>query len=206
MSFYDRFILPRFIDFACGTEGFRNKRSQILPMAYGDILEIGIGSGHNLEFYDETKVKTVRGIDPAEPSIKIAKQRLQNYNFPIKLDIGIAENLPYEDQSFDSVVIGYSLCTIPNVDEAMLEVRRVLKNEGIFLFTEHGLSPDPKVEAWQHRLTPAWKKIGGGCHLNRNIELIISKSGFKFEQLQKKYIKGPKILTYNYYGKAVKSS
>tara|TARA_B100000029_G_scaffold515820_1_gene624854 strand:- start:6794 stop:7414 length:621 start_codon:yes stop_codon:yes gene_type:complete len=206
MSFYDRFILPRFIDFACGTEGFRNKRSQILPMAYGDILEIGIGSGHNLEFYDETKVKTVRGIDPAEPSIKIAKQRLQNYNFPIKLDIGIAENLPYEDQSFDSVVIGYSLCTIPNVDEAMLEVRRVLKNEGIFLFTEHGLSPDPKVEAWQHRLTPTWKKIGGGCHLNRNIELIISKSGFKFEQLQKKYIKGPKILTYNYYGKAVKSS
>ena len=118
---------------------------------------------------------------------------------------GSAEEIDFEDNTFDSVVVGYSLCTIPDPIKALKEIKRVLKSNGKLFFTEHGISPEESVRRWQHRINPIWSKLAGGCNINRNTEDMILRSGFKFDQLQKKYIKGPKIACFNYYGIAGKS-
>ncbi|MEY2972559.1 MAG: class I SAM-dependent methyltransferase [Gammaproteobacteria bacterium] len=207
MSIYEKYILPKFLDFACNLKGFQNKRSQIVPYAHGRVLEIGIGSGLNLDFYDFSKIDSITGIDPALPSIALARERTikKGVNDKFSFLALSAESLPLQDNYFDTAVIAYSLCTIPNPAEALHEIRRVLKPEGKLLFMEHGLSPEQTTQRWQHRLTPYWKKLAGGCHMNRNIEEILQNAGFKFKSLNKKYIKGPKILAFNYYGIAIKS-
>ncbi|MDA7796373.1 class I SAM-dependent methyltransferase [Gammaproteobacteria bacterium] len=205
MSLYETYVLPKLLDFCCGLQGFQNKRSQIVPLAYGKILEMGIGSGLNFDYYNFEKVEEIIGVDPAISSVAIAKSRAPKYNSKISFIESSAEALDLESLSFDCVVIGYSLCTIPNPLKALAEAHRLLKPQGSLLFMEHGLAPEPGIQKWQNRLTPAWKKIGGGCHLNRNIEGLISSSGFSFEQLSKKYIKGPKVATFQYCGKAIKT-
>ena len=207
MSFYEKYILPKFLDFACNLKGFQNKRSQIVPHAYGTVLEIGIGSGLNLDFYDFDKVDSVIGIDPALPSIAMARERTikKGVNDKFSFMALSAESLPLKDNYFDSVVIAYSLCTIPNPEAALQEIKRVLKPEGRLLFMEHGLAPESSTQNWQHRLTPHWKKFAGGCHMNRDIESMLLNADFQFELLKKKYIKGPKVLAFNYYGIALKA-
>ena len=186
-------------------EGFQNKRSQIVPMAHGRILEIGIGSGLNFDHYNFDRVEEIIGVDPAVSSVAMARSRSSKYNSKISFIESSAESIDLESSSFDCVVIGYSLCTIPDPLKALAEARRLMKPEGSLLFMEHGLAPEQNIQKWQHRLTPGWKKIGGGCNLNRDIEDLISISGFQFKSLKKKYIKGPKIAAFQYYGEAVKS-
>ena len=205
MSLYETYFLPKLLDFCCGMEGFQNKRSQIVPMAHGRILEIGIGSGLNFDHYNFDRVEEIIGVDPAVSSVAMARSRSSKYNSKISFIESSAESIDLESSSFDCVVIGYSLCTIPDPLKALAEARRLMKPEGSLLFMEHGLAPDQNIQKWQHRLTPGWKKIGGGCNLNRDIENLISTSGFQFKSLKKKYIKGPKIAALQYYGEAVKS-
>ena len=185
-------------------EGFQKKRAQIVPKAYGRVLEIGIGSGLNFDFYDFDKVHEIVGVDPAVSSVAIARSRALNYQSKISFIETSAESISLESSSFDSVVIGYSLCTIPDPMQALAEVHRLLKPYGSIFFMEHGLAPEPNVQKWQKRIAPFWKKIGGGCNLDRNIEELILDSGFKFKKLKKKYIKGPKIASFLYYGEAPK--
>ncbi|EKO36316.1 methyltransferase domain protein [SAR86 cluster bacterium SAR86E] len=185
-------------------EGFQKKRAQVIPHASGRVLEIGIGSGLNFDFYDFNKVTEVVGVDPAVSSIAIAKSRASQYNSKISFIETTAESINLESSTFDSVVIGYSLCTIPDPMKALAEAHRLLKPGGSLFFMEHGLAPEPNVQKWQHRISPIWKKIAGGCNLNRNIEEIILAGGFKFRDLKKKYIKGPKIASFIYYGEAPK--
>ena len=205
MSLYENYFLPRLLDFCCGMEGFQNKRSQIVPMAHGRVLEIGIGSGLNFEHYNFDKIDEIVGVDPAVSSIAIARSRSSQYNSKISFIESSAESIALESASFDCVVVGYSLCTIPEPLEALAEARRLMKPNGSLLFMEHGLAPEQNIQKWQHRLTPGWKKIAGGCNLNRDIADLISASGFQFKSLKKKYIKGPKILSFQYYGEAIKS-
>ncbi|MEK9650172.1 MAG: class I SAM-dependent methyltransferase [Gammaproteobacteria bacterium] len=207
MSIYEKYILPKFLDFACNLEGFKNKRSQIVPQAYGNVLEIGIGSGLNLDFYDFTKITSIVGVDPAIRSLAMARERAlkKGVNHKFSFMALSAETLPLKDNYFDTALIAYSLCTIPNPELALHEIKRVLKPEGKLLFMEHGLSPEKNIQKWQNRLTPHWKKLAGGCHMNRDIEEILQNAGFKFEKIKKKYIKGPKILAFNYYGIASKT-
>ena len=205
MSLYEKYILPKLLDFCCGMEGFQNKRSQIVPLAHGRILEIGIGSGLNFDHYNFDKVEEIIGVDPAVSSVAMARSRSSQYNSKISFIESSAESIDLESSSFDCVVIGYSLCTIPDPLKALAEARRLMKPEGSLFFMEHGLAPEKNIQKWQHRLTPGWKKIGGGCNLNRDIENLISTSGFQFKSLSKKYIKGPKIAAFQYYGEAVKS-
>ncbi len=205
MSLYETYVLPRLLDFCCGTEGFQNKRSQIVPLAYGRILEIGIGSGLNFDHYNFQRVEEIIGVDPAVSSVAMARSRASQYNSKISFIESSAESIDLPSSSFDCVVIGYSLCTIPDPLKALAEARRLLKPEGSLLFMEHGLAPEANIQKWQRRLTPAWKRIGGGCNLDRNIEELIKLSGFKFEQLTKKYIKGPRVATFQYCGKAMKA-
>ena len=205
MSLYEKYFLPKLLDFCCGMEGFQNKRSQIVPLAYGRILEIGIGSGLNFDHYNFDKVDEIVGVDPAVSSVAIARSRSAQYNSKISFLETSAESIDLASSSFDCVVIGYSLCTIPDPLKALEEARRLMKPEGSLFFMEHGLAPEKNIQKWQHRLTPGWKKIAGDCNLNRDIENLISTSGFQFKSLNKKYIKGPKIAAFQYYGEAVKS-
>jgi len=205
MSLYEEYFLPKLLDFCCGMEGFQNKRSQIVPLAHGRILEIGIGSGLNFDHYNFDKVEEIIGVDPAVSSVAMARSRSSQYNSKISFIESSAESIDLPSNTFDCVVIGYSLCTIPDPLKALAEARRLMKPEGSLFFMEHGLAPEQNIQKWQHRLTPGWKKIGGGCNLNRDIENLISISGFEFKSLSKKYIKGPKIAAFQYYGEAVKS-
>lgn len=186
-------------------EGFQKKRAQIIPRVSGRVLEIGIGSGLNFDFYDFDKVTEVIGVDPAVSSVAIAKSRAPNFHSKISFIEASAESIELESSSFDSVVIGYSLCTIPDPMKALAEAHRLLKSDGSLYFMEHGLAPEPNIQKWQHRITPIWKKIAGGCNLNRNIEELILSGGFRFKDLKKKYIKGPKIASFLYYGEAPKT-
>ena len=144
-----------------GSEMCIRDRQQIFPKAKGKILEVGIGSGLNLEHYNHSNVESVVGIDPAEPSIKIAKQKINMLSlpFPVEFVIGSAESMSFNDSTFDSIVVGYSLCTIPDVERALSEISRVLKDDGRLYFVEHGLSPEESIQKWQHRIAPYWKKI-----------------------------------------------
>ena len=204
MSIYEKYFLPKLLDFCCGMEGFQNKRSQIVPLAYGRVLEIGIGSGLNFDHYNFERISEIIGIDPAVSSVAIARSRAVLYDSKISFIESSAESIALESSSFDCAVIGYSLCTIPEPNLALAEAHRLLKSSGSLFFMEHGLAPEVNIQKWQHRLTPLWKKIGGGCHLNRNIEELIQASGFQFKNLKKKYIKGPKIAAFQYYGEATK--
>ena len=205
MSFYEKYFLPRLLDCCCGMEGFQKKRAQIIPRVSGRVLEIGIGSGLNFDFYDFDRVTEVIGVDPALSSVAIAKSRASNLHSKISFIEATAESIDLESSTFDSVVIGYSLCTIPNPMQALGEAHRLLKSGGSLFFMEHGLAPEPNVQKWQHRITPFWRKFAGGCNLNRNIEELILSGGFKFKDLTKKYIRGPKIASYLYYGEAPKA-
>ena len=204
MSLYEDYFLPKLLDFCCGMEGFQNKRSQIVPLAYGRVLEIGIGSGLNFDYYNFDQVKEIVGVDPAVSSVAIAKSRAPKFNSKISFIESSAESIDLESESFDCVVIGYSLCTIPDPLKALSESKRLLKPQGSLFFMEHGLAPEDNIRKWQHRLTPGWKKLAGGCNLNRNIEELIEQGGFQFKKLKKKYIKGPKIVAFQYYGQAIK--
>ncbi|HEV2123251.1 MAG TPA: class I SAM-dependent methyltransferase [Chloroflexota bacterium] len=202
MSFYHRHVLPHVINLACGTKPVMRQRARIVPSAEGRVLEIGIGSGLNLPFYDSSRVRELVGLEPGSEIRRMAEHKAQGLPMPTRfLDAG-AEAIPLEDGSIDTVVITYTLCTVPQAERAVREMRRVLNPKGRLLFSEHGLAPDRGVQKWQDRLNPLWKVIGGGCHLNRDIKTLIESGGFQIETVDTGYLPGPKPMTFNYLGSA----
>lgn len=203
MGFYERYILPKAIDIACGVKPVRRQREKVVPRAHGRVLEVGIGTGHNIPYYDTTKIEKVWGLDPALEMHKFAARRVVRSELDVEI-IGLSgERIPMEDNTFDTVLVTYTLCSIPDAVQALREMRRVLKPGGELLFCEHGLAPEESVQRWQHRLTPLWRKIGGGCHLDRPIPELIRQAGFALRDLKTMYLPGPRPLTYNYWGSAV---
>lgn len=203
MGFYDRYILPHVIDCACGLGEIMKARSQIVPRAHGKVLEIGIGSGLNLGFYDPAKVQHIFGVDPSAEMQRKARERAAAIRIPVDTVPLVIEQIGAEDASYDSVVCTFTLCTIPDPVPALREMRRVLKYGGELLFCEHGLAPDAGVRRWQQRLTPLWKPMAGGCHLNRDMPDLIAAGGFDIVELDARYLPGPKPMTYVYSGVAV---
>ena len=196
MNLYERYVLPRMIDFACGMGAVMKTRAQVVPLAEGKVLEIGIGTGLNLSFYDPAKVSEIVGVDPAVDMSPLARERAAQITIPVKtiaLELG---QIQAEDASFDSIVCTFTLCTIPDASAALREMRRVLKPGGKLLFSEHGLAPDLPVVRWQNRITPLWKPLAGGCHLNRDIAALITAGGFNIRDIQSSYLKGPKPMTW----------
>ena len=201
MGLYDKYILPKFLNCACGSKPINYQRQKIVPLAKGKVLDIGIGSGLNIPFYNSDKIDKVIGIDPSHELIDLAKELANDCKASIELVIGSAESIPYPDNFFDTVLVTYTMCTIPNVAIANKQMWRVLKDDGRLIFSEHGLAPDKKISKWQNRIDPFWGKIAGGCHLNRDIQKLITDAGFSFESLDKMYIPStPKFAGYNYWG------
>ena len=200
MNLYDQHVLPHLIDFACGMGAVMKTRAQIVPQAEGRVLEIGIGSGLNLSFYDPAKVSVIVGVDPSAAMQKLAQQRAAQISIPVEMIALELGQIQAADASFDSIVCTFTLCTIPDAGAALQEMRRVLKPGGKLLFSEHGLAPDLPVVRWQHRLTPLWKPFSGGCHLNRDIPALIRAGGFRIGQLDSSYLQGPRPMTWVWRG------
>lgn len=203
MGFYDRHILPHLIDCACGLGHVMKARSAIVPRAQGRVLEIGIGTGLNLSFYDATRVQHICGVDPAAQMHPIARRRAQKIAIPVETLPLVIEQIGADAASFDTVVTTFTLCTIPGAVAALKEMRRVLKPGGELLFCEHGAAPDESVRRWQDRLTPWWKPLAGGCHLNRDIPAMLAAGGFHVRDLHARYLPGPRPMSYVYSGVAV---
>jgi len=202
MGFYNRFIMPRMINCACGMKPIRKQREKVVPKAEGVVLEIGIGSGLNLPYYNPDKVTKIIGVDPDDHIWKRGKKRREECSIEIER-IGLSgEDIPLEDNLVDCVVCTYTLCTIPDPVKALHEMRRILKPGGQILFTEHGKAPDQDVYAKQLKMDGWWGKIAGGCHTSRDIPDLFHQAGLKLERLEEMYVPGPKTLGYNYWGSA----
>ena len=200
MGFYRERILPHLIQMSMNQAHFEPYRRRVTGAARGRVLEIGVGSGLNLSLYPSGT--HIVGLDPSPKLLSMARSVARNRSESIELIEGSAESIPLPDHSVDTVVTTWTMCSIPDLPTALGEVRRVLKADGRLLFAEHGLSKEPNVVRWQNRLTPIWKRVGGGCHLNRPIDVLIGGAGFQITELNTDYMKGPKPMTFIYQGEA----
>lgn len=203
MGFYENRILPRVLDLACGTGPILKQRAKVVPHARGRVLEVGMGSAINLPFYDADEVEMVWGLEPSEGMRRRAEPRLAEARFPVEW-LGLpGEEIPLEDDSADTVLLTYTLCTIPDFARALAGMRRVLKPGGRLLFSEHGEAPDESVRKWQDRINPIWKRLAGGCNINRQVPRLIEEAGFKIEELDTMYLPStPRIAAFQYWGSA----
>ena len=201
MGFYKDRIVPHLVYWAMRNQQLQPYRERVTSAAEGRTLEIGIGAGQNLQLYSQN-VSEIVGLEPAHRLVAMAQKAASRSPLQVTLIEGSAESIPLEVNSFDSVLMSWTLCSIPDPVAALVEVRRVLKPDGQLLFVEHGLAPEQKVRRWQHRLTPVWKWIAGGCHLDRPISDLIQRAGFEITDLDTGYMEGPKLMTFFYQGRA----
>ena len=203
MGFYDNHILPKLIDLSCGVKPVRRQREKVVPLAEGRVLEVGIGSGLNIEHYNPDKVEMVWGLEPSEGMRRKAWPRVRSAPFRLEwLDLP-GEEIPLDDNTADTIVMTYTLCTIPAWKAALEQMRRVLKPGGKLLFSEHGAAPDETVKLWQDRINPIWKRLAGGCNLNRDIPRLLRDGGFDVRQLETMYMPStPRIAGFTYWGYA----
>ncbi len=205
MNPYDRWLLPFMLDLAMRHRELARYRTQVAPRARGVVLEVGAGSGLNFAYYGDETTR-VLALDPSPPLLRKAKARAANATFPVEFIALPGERIPLPDRSVDSVVMTWTLCSIPDPGRALREIRRVLRPAGRLLFAEHGCAPDAAVASWQRRLTGIWSPLAGGCHLDRRIDDLIRAAGFEFDDLRKGYARLPRLLGYMYVGSAVSAS
>jgi ubiquinone/menaquinone biosynthesis C-methylase UbiE len=201
VSFYEQQILPWLIHLSMRQTRLVSYRGRVVSTATGRVLEVGFGSGLNVPFYGRN-VNQVVGLEPSPKLLDMAQKAARQSQIPLRLIEGTAEAIPIEDRNIDTVVTTWTMCSIPDVERALQEMRRVLRPDGRLLFVEHGRAPEAGVRWWQDNLTPAWKYISGGCHLNRAIDELIEKAGFRIERLEKSYMRGPKPMTFMHEGSA----
>lgn len=203
MNLYERYILPRLINASCSCSPVAKQRQKVVPHAEGVVLEIGFGSGLNLPHYDATKVRKLYALEPAPGMLARAENALRNAPFDVEILPERAEAMSLPAGAVDSVVVTYSLCSIPDAVAALEGARRALKPGGRLLFCEHGQAPEEGVRRWQRRIEPVWRVIGGGCHLTRDIPGLVGAAGFSLESVETMYLpKSPKWASFNYWGSA----
>jgi ubiquinone/menaquinone biosynthesis C-methylase UbiE len=201
MGIYNKLILPRLLDMAMRDAGLAAYRKHTIGAARGVVIEVGVGSGLNLPLYGPA-VSCVVALDPSPELLRLANKRISDALVPVSLLQASAEQLPLADAAFDTVVMTWTLCSIPHPVATLTEMRRGLKPGGQLLFVEHGLSPEPGVARWQRWLTPCWSHIGGRCHLDRKTDDLIGAAGFSLNNLDTGYMKGLKPWTFMYQGRA----
>ncbi len=203
MKFYDERILPHIVNKLCSSSPNQKQRQKIVPLAEGRVLEIGFGSGLNVPFYDASKVEKIWGLEPSKGMRAKAQPLVDASSIDIEFIELPGEEIPLDSNCADTVLVTYSLCTIPDAIAALEGMRRVLKPGGRLLFCEHGKAPDEEVLRWQNRINPAWRKVAGGCNVNRDIPALLEAGGFKLQTDERMYIPGLRVLCYNYWGSAV---
>ncbi|MDG1400626.1 MAG: class I SAM-dependent methyltransferase [Candidatus Binatia bacterium] len=202
MGFYETKVLPGMLDFAMRQPPIMKQRGKVVPRARGRVLEIGMGSGLNLGFYDPDRVEIVLGLEPSAELKGLAADRVREAPVPVEMVGLIGEDIPLEEDSVDTVLITYTMCTIPGVEEALSEMRRVLRPQGELLFSEHGRAPDANIARWQRFVEPLWKRMAGGCHLTRDVPELLRSAGFELAELDQLYLPGPRLATFNTWGVA----
>ena len=202
MSFYDDHVLPHLIDLVCSTKPTRKQREKIVHLAEGDVLEIGFGSGLNLPYYDADRIRKIYGLEPSEGMRRKAQPNVDASGLDVEFIDLPGEEIPLEPRSIDTVLVTFTLCSIDDAVTALEGMRDVLKPGGQLLYCEHGAAPDRGVRRWQDRLNPGWRRVSGGCNMNRDIPQLIASTGFRITTDERMYIPGPKILSYNYWGAA----
>jgi len=200
MGFYGDFVLPRLLDLAMSNRQLLPFRERVIGAAGGRVLEIGVGSGRNLPFY-RSPAAEILALEPSPKLVAMARGTARR-DVPVRFLEASAEAIPLDDDSIDSVVTTWTLCSIPHAVSALGEMRRVLRPGGRLLFAEHGLAPSASVRRWQRRLTPAWRRLSGGCHLDRPIRSLIEDAGFRIDRIDTGYVPGPKPMTFMYEGSA----
>ena len=204
MSLYSKYILPKVLDFCCATKPIRKQREKVVPLCKGIVLEIGSGSGPNFPYYKTSKVKKIFALEPEKEMIELARQETKKSSIEITFLQEYAERISLKDNSVDTILLTYSLCTIPDPISALKEMKRVLRSNGCLVYCEHGMAPESSIRKWQNRLNPINSYFSGGCNLNRNITQLITESGFKIQKSETMYLPGTtKLVGYNYWGTAV---
>jgi ubiquinone/menaquinone biosynthesis C-methylase UbiE len=204
-SWYERTILPKFLACACSGPQMMRQRSRLVPRASGRVLELGVGMGLNLAFYDPARVTSVSGVDPAPELRAMAEAAPRPEGLEVEILPGVAEDLPFEASSFDSVVCTFTLCSVHAPERALAEAMRVLKPGGRLFYCEHGLAPEPKVARWQRRIEPVWKRLAGGCRLTRPILPLLEGAGFPTGDAECAFLpKVPRFAGWNILGEAAK--
>lgn len=205
MGLYRKYLIPRVTHLLCGLRPALKQREKVVPLAGGRVLEIGIGSGLNLPYYDPARIRHLYGLDPSREMWALARGNRARIDFGMDFIEASAETIPLDSASVDTVMMTYTLCSIPDWRRALEEMRRVLKANGQLLFCEHGAAPDPRVRRWQERLDPLWMRLSGGCHLNRSIPALLEQGGFRIQRMETMYLPGWKPATFNYWGSADKT-
>lgn len=190
MGFYARHLMPTIVACGCSLPPITKLRRTVVPRAEGVVLELGLGSGLNLPFYDPAKVSQVFGLEPEAAMLAKARRRAERAAVPVTVLPEGAEAVSLDACSVDTVLVTFSLCTIPEVEAALGEARRVLRPGGRLLFCEHGRSPDPALFRRATQIEPTWKKLFGGCHLTRDIPALVQAAGFAIDQLEASYLGG----------------
>ena len=204
-KFYESRVLPKLLTVLCNTKPNHYQRKKVVPLAIGDVVEIGVGPGLNLQYYNLDTVNKVIGIDPSDELNKIAKKNANKVNLDIEFNLSSAESIDLPTSSVDSVVCTFSLCSIPNPQKALKEIYRILKPGGKYYFCEHGISPDLSTRVFQNVTNVFYPKLSGGCHANRDIPKLISESGLKILEKDTMYLPGSvKFLGFNYWGVAIR--
>lgn len=203
---YDDHVMPRIVKCGCANPAIAERRAKVVPLASGRVFEIGCGGGMNQPFYDREKVTGFAGIDPSGKLLDYAREQIALKGWKADIRQGVGEDIPFDDESFDTVVATYTLCSVQDEAQVLRELRRILKPGGKFLFLEHGLAPDEKIRKWQYRIEPTWKVLMGGCHLSRPICSAIEKAGFDVSPMDQGYMpKMPKFASWMEWGEAIKS-
>ncbi len=203
LNVYEKYLLPRLLNCLCSAKPVRYQREKVVPGAQGVVLEVGIGSGLNIPFYNVAKVERVIGLDPSVELNALARCVAAEHCVPVELMLGDAQAIALAENSVDTVLVTYTLCTIPDALSACREMLRVLKPNGRLIFCEHGIAPDVSVARWQARIDPLWGLLAGGCHLNRDIPRLLTDAGFELQNLEQMYLPStPRFAGYNFWGSA----